>query len=391
MNVAPPTRRAQPGDGPRVVYLTSYLPPYRVSFLEAVQRALPGLTVLLSTHMERNRQWQPEWGTLDVRVQRSFSFTHTWQQPGRFRERWQRHVPWDTPWQLWRLAPDVVVSHEMGARSALSALYRIAHRRSRLILWQTISEHTELNRPRYLLPLRRSLIRHSDALIANGASCVRYLETLGADPAAMAVIPYGVDTTLFSPAVESSPDTLHWRLLYVGRATELKGLDPFLAQLSRYARTAAGTTFTLTLVGGGGPGAPLSEPLPDNVLLESRAHVPYEALPPLYRAADLTVFPSLADEWGMAVAESLACGTPVLGSLYSQAVEELVTHGRNGWTFYTDRVDTLQRAIEDCFNTPGSAWPVIRRQCREAALDVDNEPLARRLVELVQAVTAVQR
>ena len=56
------------------------------------------------------------------------------------------------------------------------------------------------------------------------------------------------------------------------------------------------------------------------------------------RKVGVLVFPTLADEWGLVVNEALAAGVPVLGSLYSQAVEELVRDGENGWTFRPDRM-----------------------------------------------------
>ena len=58
-----------------------------------------------------------------------------------------------------------------------------------------------------------------------------------------------------------------------------------------------------------------------------------DALPALFAAADAFVFPTLADEWGVVVNEALAAGLPVLGSVHSQAVEELCAEGETGWIF----------------------------------------------------------
>ena len=53
----------------------------------------------------------------------------------------------------------------------------------------------------------------------------------------------------------------------------------------------------------------------------------------VYAKASLFAFPTLADEWGVVVNEAMAAGLPVLGSIYSQAVEELVEDGVSGWVF----------------------------------------------------------
>ncbi|TWJ16713.1 glycosyl transferase family 1 [Geobacter argillaceus] len=43
-----------------------------------------------------------------------------------------------------------------------------------------------------------------------------------------------------------------------------------------------------------------------------------------YAAADVLVFPSLVDVWGMVVNEAMACGVPVLASRYAGASQELI-------------------------------------------------------------------
>ena len=76
--------------------------------------------------------------------------------------------------------------------------------------------------------------------------------------------------------------------------------------------------------------------LPPQVTVRFFGNVQYLDLPTYFSACDATVLPCLADTWGLVVNESLAAGVPVLGSLYSQAVQELVEDGCNGWTFYPD-------------------------------------------------------
>jgi glycosyltransferase involved in cell wall biosynthesis len=82
--------------------------------------------------------------------------------------------------------------------------------------------------------------------------------------------------------------------------------------------------------------------------------VPYDRLPEVYRQAGVLVFPTLADEWGLVVVEAMAAGLPVLGSLYSQAVEDLVTDGLNGWTFRPDDSVSLLSALDRALLTSGA-------------------------------------
>jgi len=52
-------------------------------------------------------------------------------------------------------------------------------------------------------------------------------------------------------------------------------------------------------------------------------YVPHEDLPPLYNAADLFVFPSLYEGFGLPPLEAMACGTPVVASNTSSLREVL--------------------------------------------------------------------
>ena len=71
----------------------------------------------------------------------------------------------------------------------------------------------------------------------------------------------------------------------------------------------------------------------------------------MYGSCDIFVFPTLADDWGVAVNEAMAASLPVLGSVYSQAVEELVRDGVNGWVSRPDDPAGMQRCLEGAMNT----------------------------------------
>ena len=88
-------------------------------------------------------------------------------------------------------------------------------------------------------------------------------------------------------------------LLYVGRVSHEKGIDDFL-QLK--------TAGTKLVVGDGPARAELEKQYPDAVFLGYRKG---QALGEVYAAADLFVFPSKTDTFGIVVIEALASGLPV--------------------------------------------------------------------------------
>src|SRR5262249_25938740 len=136
------------------------------------------------------------------------------------------------------------------------------------------------------------------------------------------------------------------RFVYCGRLIELKGLVQFVDQLAALAEAQSGVAVELAFAGDGPIRDILRQRvLPDSLRLTFLGSVAYESLPEVYRQADVMVFPSLADEWGLAVVEAMASGLPILGSLYSQAVEDLVEDGITGWTFRPDRSGEMKAAI----------------------------------------------
>lgn len=109
----------------------------------------------------------------------------------------------------------------------------------------------------------------------------------------------GVDTALFHPRDASTFDLPRPIFLTVGRVAVEKNLDAFLALELPGSK----------LVVGDGPAlASLQANYPDAVFLGGRSG---EALAKVYAAADVFVFPSRTDTFGLVLLEALASGLPV--------------------------------------------------------------------------------
>ena len=68
------------------------------------------------------------------------------------------------------------------------------------------------------------------------------------------------------------------------------------------------------------------------------------------------MLPSLADEWGLVVVEALSQGTPVVGSIYSEAVASLVAPGVNGFSFAPDDPTQFASALDDAAQLSVDDW-----------------------------------
>jgi len=234
----------------------------------------------------------------------------------------------------------------LGLRTLQAAAYRKVATTSKLVVWATLSEVTEQSRGRVRHIFRRALLKLADAVIVNGESGARYVRRFGASKERVFRVPQTTDVTNFLALPDTRAECARHRLLYSGQLIERKGLIPFLSHLSDWASSHPGQRVEFTIAGDG----PLQSVLatysaPRNLALKLLGHVPYDRLPDVYAQNGVLAFPTLADEWGMVVVEAMASALPVLGSAYSQAVEELVVDGETGWTFPPDHPHDVKAAI----------------------------------------------
>lgn len=140
----------------------------------------------------------------------------------------------------------------------------------------------------------------------------------------------GVDLDCFDP--KAAPPREYAELdgpilLYVGRVAVEKNIEAFLS---------CGYPGTKVVVGDGPARASLETQFPDAVFLGKRTGV---ELAGCYAGADVFVFPSKTDTFGLVTIEALACGTPVAAFPVPGPLDIL-----------TDRVgamsDHLERAID---------------------------------------------
>ncbi|MCB1739487.1 MAG: glycosyltransferase family 1 protein [Gammaproteobacteria bacterium] len=115
----------------------------------------------------------------------------------------------------------------------------------------------------------------------------------------LVVWPRGVDTTVFRPYGKAALDLPRPISMYMGRVAVEKNLDAFLS---------LDLPGTRVVVGDGPDRYRLSQQYPDAVFTGEHGG---EALARLVSAADVFVFPSLTDTFGVVLLEAMACAVPV--------------------------------------------------------------------------------
>jgi len=164
--------------------------------------------------------------------------------------------------------------------------------------------------------------------------------------------PRGVDATLFRPRERAVLDLPRPIFLTVGRVAVEKNIDAFLR---------LDLPGTKLVVGDGPARASLAKKFPDAVFIGSKQG---EALAEVYAAADVFVFPSLTDTFGLVLLEALASGVPV-AAFPAAAPRDVIGDAPVGALD-----DDLRRA---CF----AALELNRDDCRDFALKMTWEASAR--------------
>ncbi len=158
------------------------------------------------------------------------------------------------------------------------------------------------------------------------------------------VILNGIDTEYFCPG----PDTKEMsrgsriKLLFVGNLIRRKGADLLPKIMERL-----GPAFELQYTSG------LRTP-PNLARLENMkplGKLTRDELRDAYRKADIVLFPSRFEGFGYAVAEAMACGTPVVTTRAS-SLPELLDDGVTGRLCTIDDVDEFAGKIRDLSNDP---------------------------------------
>ncbi len=213
--------------------------------------------------------------------------------------------------------------------------------------------------------LTRLTFNRADACLAPSTPMLYRMRELGIRPLTE-VWGRGVDAERFHPRYKSSemrdrlssghPDDL--LLLYAGRLSSEKRLKDLRAVLEAIPGTR------LALVGDG----------PERAALETHfaglpvvfvGYMTGETLSQAYASADVFVFPSQLETFGLAATEAMASGLPVVASRVG-GIPDVVQEGATGYTFAPGDVAALVEAVR-CMAEQRDRLPEMGRAARAFA------------------------
>jgi glycosyltransferase involved in cell wall biosynthesis len=237
----------------------------------------------------------------------------------------------------------------------------------------------------------RRWARASVAVVCPPATAAEAALLLGVPPTRLASLPNGVDPELFRPRPLSVTSRIafwrHWLVedpagwdesgvpgtiayeeadlapfadaaavpVSVGRFLAVKRLD-LLVRAHRRAQAQSPRPIPLVLVGGYPGEWEGRHPL--RVIRETGARDvflagwrPHWQMPDAFNAADLLIFPSAGDSFGLPLVEAAACGVPAIATAVGGPAE-IVRDGETGWLVPPDDASALARAIVEAVADP---------------------------------------
>lgn len=202
--------------------------------------------------------------------------------------------------------------------------------------------------------LRKILFRGAESYLVTNNETLRYLQLLGVSEKKVKIYHFSsiYKKDIVNPKREIYKKKIGCKtqhmILSVGRFINLKGFDVLLKSMANIQDNV-----TLYLIGG----YPLQEYLDivNKYRLRNVKFIPFlvtQELDDYYKAADLFVFPTRHDTWGLVLNEAIAKGLPIISTNRCGAALELIRNGVNGYLIEADNPRILSQCINLCMKNP---------------------------------------
>ncbi|ASJ54630.1 glycosyl transferase family 1 [Brevibacillus formosus] len=303
----------------------------------------------------------------------------------------------DAAFQLWSLGvrPDIIHAHdwlvswaaiELKQRYSLplvSTIHALEHGRHQGI-------HTPLQQR--IHECERTLTQSSDSMIV----CSKYMESevmrlFGTPSFQLRVIHNGVDLI---PLPDVNREQLRQELaigdgpvlFFVGRLVQEKGVHLLLEAM---ARLRDEFPHTKLLIAGRGPMQDEWKLLVHQMGLSEQVRflgfVDDGRRNELFALADVAVFPSLYEPFGIVALEAMALGTPVLVA-DTGGLREIVRHGENGAMMYTGDAESLTNQLRWLLRDPDQRYQLAQTAMQDVKQIYNWTLLASQTIDLYRSL-----
>ncbi|MBE9116911.1 glycosyltransferase family 4 protein [Lusitaniella coriacea LEGE 07157] len=298
--------------------------------------------------------------------------------------------------RLLKFKPDIVFPQAFSLWTVFAVLLKPIFGWKLAIIYDGSSPNTDFRDSGFRTVARKWLAKFADAFVSNSEAGKQYLmEALGVPESKIMKRVYLVpDAKALQRRLENTED-IELQLkrptfLYVGRITQRKGIKTLLGACAVLKERGI-ENFNLLIVGKGDQREELEAFIRENGFEEQviwAGWVEYGKLGLYFQQADVFVFPTYEDVWGMVVPEAMIFGKPILCSK-GAAAAELIEEGQNGYLFDPHNPEDLAEQMLRLIDDP-SLIESMGARSREIIAQTTPETAARSFVEATEAIFAQQ-
>ena len=235
-----------------------------------------------------------------------------------------------------------------------------------------------LREPAWKLARKEREVELADRIFVASSMTKQSLLDIGVDSNKISVIPYGAPIDYFQP--QPKPDST-FRALFVGRIVLGKGIHYLLPAWQELQLPGA----ELLLVGVNElPAGYLQQDWYNVRHIDSVSHY---SLGDYYTSADVFVFPSLVEGFGLVLLEAMACGIPII-TTPNTAAPDIITDGVEGFIIPIRDTDALKEKLDWCYRHPqelAEMGRAARKKAEQLTWNLYRQRLSSRIEELLQA------
>lgn len=260
---------------------------------------------------------------------------------------------------LIKFKPNIILSSSFGIWTIIALLLKPWQQWQVIIAYEGSSPGVDyLNSPLRLL-IRKAMVRAADGFITNSQRGKNYLiDILKASSDRVFNHPYEIP--YFELLKDKADDTnitfeRYQRpiFLFAGRIIQRKGIDTLLKACLKLNQLEK-TNYTVLIVGEGDLRSTLETFCVDNQLNNNIfwiGRVKYEEIDAYFKNADVFVFPTWEETWGVVLLEAMLFGKAVISSTGAGS-SELITEDVNGYLFNPNRPEELVKLMSKFIDNP---------------------------------------
>ena len=240
-----------------------------------------------------------------------------------------------------KVNPDIIISDGFFQWTFAAVLK--SYRRKVCVFYER-TEFVERNAPKWRILYRKLIGKFIDGFLINGSLTRKYLDNMGFTQKPKVEGCMVADCEGLSKAVESCPESVKSNLkksldiqdeglifLFVGQLVERKGIKELLSGWSEHLNNFPNDT--IIVAGQGVLGKELQNIYKNEKSIKFVGQVSYDHIAEYLAIADISVMPTLEDNWSLVVPEAMACSKPVATTPYNGCHIELIEEGKNGYVF----------------------------------------------------------